>query len=169
MSGGGTRDWDKEMAKIDKQLESISDSQLFPDKKGPAATPAAKAEVAVERATTTTWPAILRLALSTILGVGILFWPYANRCGVGLAGYLAAVVVVVASGVWSSVWTWRHRTARAHILSILLIAWGVMLGAIDVLPRVGYAKQALTWGCVAPTAPPSQPPTTTTPHPNSPD
>ena len=73
-----------------------------------------------------------------------------HRCGISVAGYLAAVAAVVAGGLWSSVWTWRHRTARAHILSILLIAWGLMLGAIDVLPRIGYAKQALTWGCVAP-------------------
>ena len=27
-----SRDWDKELAKIDKQLESVSDAQLFPQK-----------------------------------------------------------------------------------------------------------------------------------------
>jgi hypothetical protein len=49
--------------------------------------------------------------------------------------------------VWSAVWTWRHKAARAHILSILLLAWGVMLGASEILPRVGYAKEVLTWSC----------------------
>jgi hypothetical protein len=141
------RDWDRELAKIDKQLESASDAQLFPEKKGAAATPAAKAQVADARATTRSWPAILRLTLSVLLGVAILFWPYQNRCGVGLTGYLVAVTAVAGAGIWSAVWTWRHRSARAHILSLLLIAWGLVLGAGEVLPRIGYAKQVLSWSC----------------------
>jgi hypothetical protein len=144
---GGNRDWDRELAKIDKQLESVSDAQLFPEKKGAA--PAQKAQVAAERAATSSWPAILRLVLSVALGIGILFWPYANRCGLGLAGYLIAVTAVAVSGVWSAVWTWRHRTGRAHALSILLMVWGLILGAGEVLPRIGYAKQILTWSCTA--------------------
>lgn len=142
--------WDKELAKIDKQLESVSDAQLFPDKRG--ASPAQKAEVAAERATTSSWPAIIRLVLSVALGVGILFWPYGNRCGLGLGGYLFGVTAVAVSGVWSAVWTWRHRTGRAHALSILLIVWGLVLGATEILPRIGYAKQSLSWSCT-PSAP----------------
>lgn len=148
------RDWDKELAKIDKQLESVSDAQLFPDKPKPGAPApgggggvAVSPKVAADRAAVRSWPAILRLTLSVLLGVGIMFWPYENRCGVGLTGYLIAVAAVVGSGVWSAVWTWRHNAARAHILSILLIAWGVMLGAAEILPRVGYAKEVLTWSC----------------------
>ena len=149
-------DWDAELKKIDKQLESMSDSALIPaaPKNAP---PAARAEVATERATTRTWGAFLRLALATALGVGILFWPYPTRCGVGLAGYLAAVTAIVAGGVWSSVWTWRHRTARAHVLSLLLILWGMVLGATELLPRLGYAKPDPTrpsgWTCSAAPAP----------------
>ena len=78
--------------------------------------------------------------LATALGVGMLFWPYAARCGVGLFAYLAATAVVIGAGVWTSVWTWRHRSGKAHLLSLLLIVWGGVLGAIEVLPRVGYAK-----------------------------
>jgi hypothetical protein len=141
----GSRDWDKEMAKIDKQLESVSDAQLFPEKKG--ATPAQKQQVAETRATTASWPAILRLTLSVALGVGVLFWPYANRCGLGLAGYLFVVLAVAISGVWSAVWTWRHQAGRAHVLSILLIVWGLILGAQEILPRVGYAQKTLPWSC----------------------
>ena len=149
-------DWDAQLKKIDKQLESMSDSALIPaaPKNAPAA---ARAEVATERATTRTWGAFLRLALATALGVGILFWPYPTRCGVGLAGYLAAVTAIVAGGVWSSVWTWRHRTARAHVLSLLLILWGMVLGATELLPRVGYAKpdpaRPTGWTCSATPAP----------------
>lgn len=140
------RDWAKDLARIDRQLESVSDAQLFPEKAGAA--PAQQAEVATRRATVTTWPALLRLGLAVTLGVGVLFWPYANRCGIGLAGYLFAVAAVVAGGVWSAVWTWRHRTGRAHVLSVLLIAWGLILAGAEVLPRVGYAKAALPWSCV---------------------
>lgn len=144
------KDWDKELAKIDRQLESVSDAQLFPEKKGPAGVPAApaqQAQVAADRAAARSWPAILRLTLSVLLGVGILFWPYENRCGAGLAGYLVAVTAVAVAGIWSAVWTWRHRAGRAHTLSILLIAWGLLLGAGEVLPRIGYAKEVLTWSC----------------------
>jgi len=149
-------DWDAELKKIDKQLESMSDSALIP---APAkgAPPAAKAAVATERATTRTWPAFLRLALATALAVGILFWPYPSRCGAGLAGYLVAVSAVTAGGLWSSVWTWRHRTARAHVLSLLLVGWGLVLGAVEILPRIGYAKadpaRPVGWMCTAPVTP----------------
>jgi len=151
------KDWDKELAKIDKQLESVSDAQLFPEAKpGPGApattaAPVAATTVAASREAARSWPAILRLTLAVILGVAILFWPYDNRCGAGLAGYLAAVTGVFASGVWSAVWTWRHRAARAHTLSVLLIGWGLLLAATEVLPRIGYARQALNWSCTAPT------------------
>ena len=153
--------WDAELKKIDKQLESMSDSALIPAApKG--APPAAQAAVVAERESTRTWPALLRLALATALAVGILFWPYPSQCGVGLAGYLIAVTAVTVGGLWSSVWTWRHRTARAHILSLLLVMWGLMLGAIEVLPRAGYAKADVRrpsgWLCTAPAAPASTTP-----------
>jgi hypothetical protein len=147
-------DWDAELKKIDKQLETMSDSALIP---APAkgAPPAAKAAVAAQRENTRTWPAFLRLALASALAVGILFWPYPSRCGAGLAGYLAAVSVVTVGGLWSSVWTWRHRTARAHILSLVLVAYGLVLGAMEILPRTGYAKpdaaRPVGFSCVAPT------------------
>lgn len=141
------KEWEKLMAKVDKQIESVSDAQMFPEKKGAA--PAQKAATTAARDTTKSWPAIVRLALSAALGLGVLFWPYENRCGAGLAGYLAVVTAVSASGVWSAVWTWRHRTARAHALSLLLIVWGLVLASAEILPRTGYAKQNLPWVCMA--------------------
>jgi hypothetical protein len=151
-------DWDAKLKKIDKQLESMSDSALIPapPKGAPAA---ARAEVAAERATTRTWGAFLRLALATALGVGILFWPYPAQCGAGLLGYLIAIVVVGLGGLWSSVWTWRHRTARAHVLSLLLVMWGLVLGFRELAPRLGYAKadaaRPLGLSCAAPGATPA--------------
>ncbi|MEO7711833.1 MAG: hypothetical protein ABIV10_02810 [Gemmatimonadaceae bacterium] len=145
-------DWDAELKKIDRRLESISDSALIPS--APAGAPVgARTDVAIERTSTRTWGAFLRLALATALGVGILFWPYPSRCGVDLGFYLAAISAVVIGGLWSSVWTWRHRTTRAHVLSLLLVTWGLLLGAIEVLPRIGYAKpdatRPLGWSCGA--------------------
>ena len=146
-------DWDAELKKIDKRMESMSDAALIP---APAkgAPSAVRAAVAAERETTRTWPAFLRLALATALAVGILFWPYPSRCGAGLAGYLVAVSAVTVGGLWSSVWTWRHRTSRAHVLSLLLVIWGLVLGAMEILPRTGYAKpdaaRPAGWVCSAP-------------------
>jgi len=143
------RDWSKELSKIDKQLESVSDEALFPTSQ--AKTPAAKAEVIEKQKGTSSLGVVLRLLLSVLLGVGILLWPYQARCGLGLAAYLFAVGVVAVSGAWSAVWSWRHRSARAHVLSLLVLLWGIALGAYEVLPRIGYAKgdpaHPVTWGC----------------------
>ena len=38
----------------------------------------------------------------------------------------------------------------AHAVSQILLLWGLILGAGQVLPRVGYAKELATWRCVAP-------------------
>ncbi len=141
--------WDKELAKIDKQLESMSDEALLPAK--PNAGPAAKAEAVAVQRQTTTLGVMSRLLLATALGIGMAFWPYSARCGVGLLGYLAAVGVLMAAGAWSAVWTWRHRSSKGHILSLLLVLWGGTLAAMEVLPRVGYAipseAHPATWSC----------------------
>jgi hypothetical protein len=143
------RNWDSELKKIDRRLESVSDEALLPAPRD--ASPAAQARVAEERRSTNTFGVFARLTLSVLLGVGMLFWPYAARCGVGLAAYLGATAAVVAGGVWSSVWTWRHRSGRAHTLALLIIVWGLVLAAIEVLPRVGYAtptpEHPAVWSC----------------------
>ncbi|MDB4875642.1 MAG: putative rane protein [Gemmatimonadetes bacterium] len=167
------RDWDKELSKIDKQLASLSDDALLGptpvqlpgrppsptsptssppgQKSAPRAAASPQASASAEPKATTSWGVYARLTLSVALGVGMVLWPYPARCGPGLAGYLAAVVVVVTSGIWSSIWTWRHRASHAHTLSLLIILWGLILGSIEVLPRIGYAKPDLRhpigWAC----------------------
>jgi len=142
-------DWDKEMKKIDKQLESISDDALISTSgsKGPAA----KARVAEVQRTTTTLGVFARLILVIVLGIGMLFWPYGMRCGPGLFAFLFASGMVVVGGVWSAVWTWRHRSAQAHALSLLLVIWGLVLAGLEILPRTGYAaptkQHPATWMC----------------------
>jgi putative flippase GtrA len=158
-------DWDKELAKIDKQLASMSDADLVAEPARPAlpagkqvgkpasrpSAAAAPAEPAPAGSRAATWALYGRIGLSVALGVGMMFWPYDARCGAGLTLYLGAVLAVVVSGVWSAVWSWRHRASRLHMLSLLLVLWGLILGSLDVLPRVGYAKITLphqaSWVC----------------------
>lgn len=143
------KDWDREMAKIDKQLESISDEALFPTKSAPS--PVVKQENIEKQRSTSTFGVVLRLLLAVALGVAMVFWPYPARCGVGLFGYLGAVGVLIAAGLWSAVWSWRHRSGRAHVLSLLITLWGTVLGAIEILPRTGYAtpteRHPAQWLC----------------------
>ena len=142
------KDWDTEMKKIDRMLEGASDEALLPAKS--AKSPQARVEAGEKQRTTSTLGVMARLVLAVGLGIGMVFWPYEARCGLALAGYLAAVIVVIAAGVWTSIWTWRHRSSRGHVLSLLLILWGGVLGAIEILPRVGYAKpdaNRATWLC----------------------
>lgn len=131
-------DWDKELKKIDKQLESISDEALFPT--AAAKTPAEREQVVATQRKTSTLGILARLALAVALGVGMLFWPYSARCGTGLFLYLGAVGVLIGAGLWTTVWTWRHRSSRGHVLALLVLGWGLALGAMEVLPRIGYAK-----------------------------
>jgi hypothetical protein len=131
-------DWDKEMAKIDRQLESVSDEALLPS--SGARSPAEKDSIVTTQKKTRTLGVFTRLLLAVVLGVAMIFWPYSTRCGAGLFGYLAAVGVLITAGIWTAVWTWRHRTARGHVVSLVVLGWGLLLGATELLPRLGYAK-----------------------------
>lgn len=143
------RNWDSEMKKIDRQLESVSDKALLPTPRNP--TPEQKAALEKQHAGTSTAGVLIRLMLAIALGVGILFWPYAARCGAGLGAYLFAVGGVLLGGAWSAVWSWRHRAGRAHLLSLLLVLWGLVLAGQAILPRVGYAVPTVdhpaVWAC----------------------
>ena len=88
---------------------------------------------------TTTFGVMLRLGLAAALGVGMVFWPYPSRCGPWLFAYLGAAGVLMSAGLWSAVWSWRHRAHKSHILSLLLVLWGGTLAAAEVLPKLGYA------------------------------
>lgn len=143
------RNWDAELKKVDRAMETVSDEAMFPAK-GVKSPDARAAAVGAQQATSTLG-VFARLSLAVALGVAIGFWPYAARCGLGLAAYLGAVTTLIAAGVWSSVWTWRHRAAKGHTLALLLVLWGMVLGAIEVLPRVGYATPSVghpqNWTC----------------------
>ena len=126
-------------AKIDKQLESISDEALLPAQATPP-TPQAKARGAGQAgARTSTLGVALRLLALRRARRRDAVLAVQARCGLGLFGYLAARGVVALSGVWSRLDLAPPRV-EAHILSLLLIVRGGWCSAgVEVLPRDGLS------------------------------
>ncbi len=89
----------------------------------------------------------IRVAAGVVLAVGITQWPYGHACGLGLFSYLAAVIAVVAAGIWAGVHTWRSHLAVPHLLAQGVLLWGLALALFLILPRVGYSKVEAAWLC----------------------
>ncbi len=159
------RNWEAEMAKIDKQLASVSDEQLLAERKavpaltgaaakapsGKAGAPAVAPSRVSSPATGGTWRSWLKVSIAVAAAAGLMYWPWLARCGLPLVGFTAATGGVALLGVWSAVGTWRHRLGLAHLASLLVTIWGVALGAREILPRVGYAIPSIErpgqWSC----------------------
>ncbi len=168
------RNWDAELAKIDKQLASVSDEALLAERTAASAPPGRPAagvargasREAPSRAAASAvapaggrWVGWLKVALAVAAAAGLMVWPWPAACGAPLLGFTAAAGGVAVLGLWSAVGTWRHRLGLAHVASLLVVAWGLVLGAREVLPRVGYAvptaARGLGWSCPAPTVGPA--------------
>jgi hypothetical protein len=54
---------------------------------------------------------------------------------------------VTLAGGWAAVSAWKYRTALAHIISLILVFYGILLAAAEILPRAGYAADRATWQC----------------------
>ncbi|MEP6766241.1 MAG: hypothetical protein ABJB66_18155 [Gemmatimonadaceae bacterium] len=172
------RNWEQELAKIDKQLASVSDEQLLAQnaapsapQRGPVAAPNAKAAPVATKAaasvapskTVGSWIAWVQLVVASGAASGLWFWPWGTRCGLNAIGFTTAAGAVTLLGLWSAVGSWKHRQSYAHVLSFGVMIWGLVLGAREVLPRVGYAipsdARPAGWTCDAPiTAPNATPP-----------
>jgi len=160
----GPRDWDKELADIDKLIASGASAPApVPAKAGsrPAAPVAPAgggggAPAVGRRALLGTW---IWFSLSVLLGAGLLQWPYHRECGLHLYGYLGAIGLFGVASLASAARSWRTRSALVHWLSIGLLFGAAFLGAREVLPRIGYAKRVATWECPVPgpATTPSQP------------
>jgi hypothetical protein len=92
-----------------------------------------------------------RMILVVSLGVAIAFWPYEVACGASLFGYLTALITLILGGVWAALGTWRYHMARSHALTLFIILWALGLVAVQILPRVGYARpdpaRSTAWSC----------------------
>ena len=151
------RDWDAELRKIDKQMEKAAAAEPAPPPRAPApgAAPAlpagTRAPIDVGQRPRSSFGVFARLGLVVALGVGMIFWPYGARCGPALALYLGAVAVLIVGGSWSAVSSFKYQSPRAHVLSLLIVLWGIMLGSMEVLPRIGYAIPTVdhpaVWSC----------------------
>jgi hypothetical protein len=151
------RDWDKEMAEVDRLLKKLPNadptlgrSRGEPTVKKPAVGGGSGSHLGIDartrgREVLGTWARVL---LGLLVGVGVApgVWPYTHGCGLYLMLYLGGVTTVIAAGLWSSVSSWRHRLGFAHVIAQLLIVWGTLLLAREVIPRVGAKPQA-TWLC----------------------
>jgi hypothetical protein len=124
--------WKAELKKIERDYDThgASGKPGRTSANGLAATPLSPEEL--------TNGAMVRIGLSFAVAVGISFWPYARDCGSGLFSFLGAAVVVIIGGLWSVFWTWRGRMPRAHAISLVIVMWGLSVGAMQVLPRTGY-------------------------------
>jgi len=150
------RDWDREMREVDKLLAKLPDADPTLGR-GAATVPRAYPAQAVHTphpdspaaagARLTTW---IRVGLGLMLGVGMMVWPYSHVCGLKLIFYTIGAGTVVVAGLWSGVSSWKRRMGLAHLLSLGLVIWGLVLAAGVVLPRVGYANHAAAWFCREP-------------------
>jgi hypothetical protein len=161
------RDWNKEMAEVDRLLKKLPYAE--PTLRGGAGgggggeptvkRPGVGGAAAVASASTGgagwvgTWA---RVVLGMLVAVGVApgVWPYTHGCGLHLIFYLTGVITVIAAGLWSSLSSWKRRLGVAHVISQVLIIWGILLLTREVLPRVG-ARATAVWIC---------PDVTPTPH-----
>jgi hypothetical protein len=140
------RDWDKELADIDRAIIR----QPGP----PPAKPGSSTAVTPQRRfAALAWFWTL---LSILLAVALIVWPFVNTCGIRLIFFLGAAVLTLLLGVLAAVSSWAHRQGLAMLLSLLVILFAGIMAVREILPRAGYAKEALEWTC--PPAPPAPTP-----------
>lgn len=162
MTADQPRDWDRELAAIDKVIQQQragappQPTALPPGSVAhPPAAPTAPVPGRGSVARTWFWT-VLALAL----GIGLAVWPYPKACGLQLFFFLGATAVTIVAGVVGALASWAHRRGFAHLLCLLVLLWAGVVGASEALPRSGYARESRPWLCpatptVAPTTAPA--------------
>lgn len=130
-------DWSTQLKKIEREWEGLPPEPSPAFKKMQSEEQKRAQERAKQRTAMIGGGA--RLVLVGALGVALAFWPYESQCGSGLFGYLAVELVIIVGGLWVAISTWRARLPKMHIFSLLIALAGLVLVAIEILPRVGYA------------------------------
>jgi hypothetical protein len=149
------RNWDKELADIDKAIAR----EPAPSVPAAAGAPARGATPqSSRRFVALTW---FWTALALILAIALPLWPNDKSCGLRLVFYLGAAGIALLMGVLGALSSWSYRRGLAHLLSLLAIVWAGIMAAREILPRAGYARQELTWSC--PEAAPADAPPPTAP------
>ena len=141
----GPRDWDKDLAAVDKAIESWKATTPGTSPSAAKPTPVVVAKAAEPRkGAMSTW---LRVALVLAFAVAVPFWPYPRECGINLILYMSVISLLVIAGAWGAASSWGRRLGNAHVLSLLTVVWGLALIAAEVLPRIGYAAHQARWMC----------------------
>ncbi len=176
------REWERELAEIDRRLASVPDPQTGPVEVQPRPAPAAPrtapavgpgpggapggahagaqggrtlggAAAPGRRSWRAQFALLFRLLVGAAVVAALVYWPYPAACGAGLAVYLGLVGALGLAGVATSTSAWRHRAPFVHLLGLAMVAASAVLGAREVLPRVGYAvpnpTTPATWACGA--------------------
>lgn len=154
------RDWDKELAKIDRLMTKQGGQAPAPEaaRAGPPARrepaeaaspgtsqrPAAPASEGRNRGGFAVW---LITLLGPIGAAALTVWPYPRTCGMFLWVYLVGVLGVLAAGIWAMRTAWESRRGVPMVIGLATLLAALVLAAAEVLPRVGYAAHALTWTC----------------------
>lgn len=145
------RNWDKELADIDKVIAKQPASvPVSPGGAGKPPTPGQRRFVAL------TW---FWTGLAVVLAVALPLWPNDKSCGLKLVFYLGLAAIALLMGVLGALASWSHRRGLAFILSLAAILWAGIMATREILPRVGYARQELHWTC--PEEPPAAAPAPT--------
>jgi hypothetical protein len=164
------RDWDRELADIDRAIEKQGPTgapPALPPRAGalpPTTGRPAPAEPGVaRRSVAKTWFWVL---LAVLLAAALPLWPYGKVCGLQLFFYLGATALALLAGAAGALASWTSRRGLAHALSLFVVAWAGAMAAREILPRVGYAAESRTWLC--PATPEPAPPAQTQPAPTGP-
>jgi hypothetical protein len=166
------RNWDKELADIDRVIEKQGTAPpgappaLPPGgaPHSPARIPGATAAPAVAKGSVAkTW---FWVGLAVLLAAALPLWPYGKSCGLQLFFYLGAAILALLAGAAGAVHSWRTRRGFAHLISLLVVVVAAVMGVREVLPRVGYAAEAAAWLC--PSTPEPAAPLPGEPAPSSP-
>src|SRR5687767_9990614 len=171
---GPSRDWDKEMAAIDAVI--AKGGYVAPSGGAPAPAPAGGGSAPAPSAPSAPsgvapgGRAWMGMWARTLLGLGLAFglqvWPWRHHCGLNLYFYLAAVGLLGVYSLWVMRISWVRRMGLPHLLALAMLGFATWLGAVEVLPRTGYAKVEKAWTCAAPaTTPATNVPPTASPAP----
>ena len=141
--------WAVELRKIEREFDGLPPEPTPTDLRHKR--DAEREEREREDAAAASFGVYFRLTLVLCLAVSLACWPYEVTCGAMLSGYLGAIVMLVVAGIWTATATFTHRMPKRHLTAVLVVLWGLMLGAAQVLPRIGYANPApgrsTTWRC----------------------
>jgi hypothetical protein len=135
------RDWDRELAEVDKAIAKQQPASAPAPSGGPPMHPARRRFVAL------TW---FWTGLAIVLAVALAVWPYDKNCGLRLIFFLGAGGIALLAGVLGALASWAHHRGLAHLLSLLVIVWAGVMVVREILPRAGYAKESRDWTCPPP-------------------